>query len=329
MKIAERIARDLGAPDLVDKLIALPANELTSLLLEVTRRRSRTPADLVAQLARDRNVRPTADDPRLLLAVEAHAFAAASAFEPVTLSPVAPLGLNTVLGEIDQNSVLAAARNLEVLADPTTVMALITAQRLTAGAKTASGDDVRLAAAARMLRLQPFDNPAFSPHFAIFALTTGGRGRPRYDFELAALDEHLAAHLAFYDCLAADGYQLADVRVEVADSEGDDARLAAVEAGVFPSLRARFPARDLRARSRPHPRHGLLPRPLPAHRRPRSRRRRAAALRRRHHPSPALVATCWRGLCHGDRAAAIAARRTKVGWAQDQSSRQATSGARG
>jgi len=236
MKIAERIARDLGAPDLVDKLIALPANELTSLLLEVTRRRSRTPADLLAQLVRDRNVRPTADDPRLLLAVEAHAFAAASAFEPVTLSPVAPLGLNTVLGEIDQNSVLAAARNLEVLADPTTVMALLTAQRM-----ATSGDDVRLAAAARMLRLQPFDNPAFSPHFAIFALTTGGRGRPRYDFELAALEEHLAAHLAFYDRLAADGFQLADVRVEVSDSESDDARLAAVEAIVFPSLRTRFP----------------------------------------------------------------------------------------
>jgi hypothetical protein len=237
MKIAERIARDLGAPDLVDKLIALPANELTSLFLEVTRRRQRTPADLLAQLTRDRNVRPTADDPRLLLAVEAHAFAAASAFEPVTLSPVAPLGLNTVLGEIDQNSVLAAARNLEVLADPTTVMALLTAQRM-----SASGDDVRLAAAARMLRLQPFDNPAFSPHFAIFALTTGGRGRPSYDFELAALEEHLAAHLDFYDRLAATGYQLADVRVEVSDSEGDEARLAAVEAGVFPSLRARFGA---------------------------------------------------------------------------------------
>ena len=38
--IAGRIARELGAPELVDKLIALPASELTSLLLEVTRRRT-------------------------------------------------------------------------------------------------------------------------------------------------------------------------------------------------------------------------------------------------------------------------------------------------
>ena len=81
MKIHERIARELGVPDLVDKLIALPPNELTSLLLEVTRRRARQPADLVAQFARDRAVHPGNDDPRALLTVETHAYAAASAFE--------------------------------------------------------------------------------------------------------------------------------------------------------------------------------------------------------------------------------------------------------
>ncbi|HWE31134.1 MAG TPA: hypothetical protein VHB97_24165, partial [Polyangia bacterium] len=182
MSIAARIARDLGAPDLVDTLAALPASELTSLLLEVTRRRTRTPADLLAQYARDRAVQPTADDPRALLAVEAHAFAAAEAFAPVTLSPVAPLGLNVVLGEIDQNSTLAAVRNLEVLADPTTVLALETARARPADAV------IRKCAAARMLRMQPCDNPAFSPHFAIFALTSGGRARAHNAFELEALD---------------------------------------------------------------------------------------------------------------------------------------------
>ena len=61
MTPAERIARDLGMPDLVERLVDVPANELTSLLLEVTRRRKRTPADLLAQYARDRIVRPTSD----------------------------------------------------------------------------------------------------------------------------------------------------------------------------------------------------------------------------------------------------------------------------
>lgn len=238
MTIAERIARDLGTPDLVAKLIALPANELTSLLLDVFRGRSarRTPIDLLAQAARDRNVRPTTDDPRALLTVEAHAFAAAAAFSPTTLSPVAPLGLNVVLGEIDQNSVLAAARNLEVLADPTTVLALQTVQER-------RGDVVvRKCAAARMLRLQPFDNPAFSPHFALFALTSGGRARAAHGFELDALEEHLAVHLSLLDRCAADGFRIAGVRVEVADTDGDaPGRLATVESRLFPSLQSRFP----------------------------------------------------------------------------------------
>ncbi|HEX9103467.1 MAG TPA: hypothetical protein VF997_14745, partial [Polyangia bacterium] len=214
----------------------MPANELSSLLLAVMRGRKRTPADLLAQFARDRTVRPTADDPRALLAVEAHAFAAAAAFTPVTLSPVAPLGLNVVLGDIDQNSTLAALRNTEVLADPTTVLALATALERPTDAV------VKKCAAARMLRMQPFDNPAFSPHFAIFALTSGGRARADHGFELEALLDHLTAHLELYERLAADGYRIADVRVEVADSANDDARLAAVEARVFPSLRARFPS---------------------------------------------------------------------------------------
>jgi hypothetical protein len=236
MRIAERIARDLGVPDLVDKLTALPPNELTSLLLEVTRRRRRTPADLLAQYARDRACKPTSDDPRALVAVEAHAFAAAAGFTPVALSPVAPLGLNVVLGEIAQSSTLAAVRNLEVLADPTTVLALQTALERTGDAI------VRKCAVARMLRMQPFDNPAFSRHFALFALTTGGRARAGHAFDLDALAEHVAAHLTLLERVRADGYDVRDVRVEVADSEGDaPGRLAAVEKQVFPSLAANFP----------------------------------------------------------------------------------------
>lgn len=236
MSIAGRIARELGAPDLVDKLSALPANELTSLLLEVTRRRKRSPKDLLDQYARDKTVRPTADDPRALLGVEAHAFAAASAFSPVTLSPVAPLGLNVVLGDIDQNSTLAALRNCEVLADPTTVLALETARERPSGDAT-----IRKCAAARMLRMQPFDNPSFSPHFAIFALTSGGRARADHGFEIEAVADHLGAHLELYARLKGDGYRLADLRVEIADTDGDEARLAAAEERLFPPLRARFP----------------------------------------------------------------------------------------
>jgi hypothetical protein len=233
-KIAARIARELGAPDLVDKLIALPQNELTSLLLEVFRRRPRSSADLLAQYKRGGAAAPSRTDARLTAAVEAHAFAAAAGFEALALSPVAPLGLNAVLGDIDQNSTLAALRGLEVLADPTTVMALESAAR-----RKRDEREVRLCAAGRMLRMQPFDNPAYSPHFALFAMTSAGRDSGAYGFERAALAEQLRVHLGFLARLGSDGYRIAEVRVELADTERDAGRLAAAEA-LFETLRPQF-----------------------------------------------------------------------------------------
>ncbi len=50
-------------------------------------------------------------------------------FEAVDLSPVCGLGLNRVLGEIDQNNVLTTIRNAEVLGDPTPALALECARR--------------------------------------------------------------------------------------------------------------------------------------------------------------------------------------------------------
>src|SRR4051812_19757475 len=65
-----------------------------------------------------------------------------------------------------------------------------------AGASTRSRR-VRLCAACRVLRLQPFpDEPGFTQHFALFALVTAGRAQPSYGFEIEALREHVAVHRA-------------------------------------------------------------------------------------------------------------------------------------
>jgi hypothetical protein len=207
----------------------------------VFRRRSgaRTPAELMAQRARAAALAPSPTDARLTAELEREAFAAADAFEALALSPVAPLGLNAVLGGIDQNSTLGALRGMEVLADSTTAMALECARRRRAGE-----GEVRLCATARVLRLQPFDNPAFTPHFALFGLVNAGRDRGGLAFELAALEQHLRAHLGFLARAAAAGYRVAAPRVEIADTARDRAsewRLAEVEARLLPSLRRDFP----------------------------------------------------------------------------------------
>jgi len=240
--LARRIARALGDETLVTKLAALSASELTSLLLEVSRERARrrSPAELLAQYARGDALAPSPVDPRVLIAVEAAAYAAAPDFEAIGLAPVSPLGLNQVLGEIDQNSVLSATRNLEIIGDPTTQMALEIAQRRRAARDT----EVRLCAIATLMRMQPLPHPSFTRHFRILALASGGRDRGSFAFERDALISHARAHLTLLTRLHAGDYQFDDMRLEVSDTEpaGDGARrLAVVESDVFPAITREFP----------------------------------------------------------------------------------------
>ena len=81
-----------------------------------------------------------------------------------------PAGLNTVLGRIDQDNVLATVRGSEVMADPTAALALEAAVRRRAGDGT-----VRLATTHRVLRLQPLSGEGIVlRHFRLLALVTAG-----------------------------------------------------------------------------------------------------------------------------------------------------------
>ena len=96
----------------------LPASRLWSLLLEVAQARAaaRRPAELVEQWDRDRFVQPAPVDQRSLVEVDRHLLAAASAFESIELSPVAPLGL-LIMGPHRQGVVGAARHRSRVRSD--------------------------------------------------------------------------------------------------------------------------------------------------------------------------------------------------------------------
>src|SRR4051812_48376425 len=90
----------------------LPASRLWSLLLEIAEVRAagRRPADLVAQWERDRFLQPAPVEQRSLVEIDRHLLAAASAFESIELSPVAPLGVCSGMGHASQNKVLSTVR---------------------------------------------------------------------------------------------------------------------------------------------------------------------------------------------------------------------------
>ena len=228
-------ATDAIGTESFDKLAAeLPGSELQSLLLEVMRRRamSRTPADVLAQYRRDRFVRPSAIDQRVLVELDGHLLAVAERFAAIELSPVAPLGTCSTLGLTDQNRTLTALRGTEVVSDPTNVLALECGERL----RSAPGEHVHLATSQRVIRAQPFpDKPGYAAHFRIFVLASGGREREDHAFAVESLVLHITTMQRALDRLEQHGYRFGARRVDVlatAERAALADRVAAATGGV-------------------------------------------------------------------------------------------------
>jgi hypothetical protein len=218
-KITRRILADTGIPRLFSVLAEdLPAGDLQSLLLSVFQHRARAlrEPDLSAHPKRSALTTPSTVDARLFNTFDRVAFQTAAGFEAVDLSPVDPLGTATVLGGIDQNNVLATIRNAEVLGDSTPSLALECARRRRdLGARTPA--PLRLASSHRVVRLQPFDFPGYTPHFRLFTLVSAGRDTGSSSFELQHLGEHVRFYLHLFRALNREGFHLASPLVEISD----------------------------------------------------------------------------------------------------------------
>jgi len=204
----------------------LSASDLQSLLLEVFQSRTATlgERDVLARV--DRGLMAASKvNARLFNLFDRIAFEEAREFEAVELSPVGPLGLNKVLGEIGQNSVLTTIRNAEVLGDSTMALGLECYRRRKDLALR--GADLRLCCSHRLIRLQPFDFPGFVPHFRLFALVSAGRDRGSYAFEVQHLAEHIRFYLSLFRGLNQHGFQVGDSLIEISDTAITRALLAA------------------------------------------------------------------------------------------------------
>jgi hypothetical protein len=183
----------------------MPATELWSLLLSVMERRAatRTAAGLMQQWQSDRFVEPAYIDQRTALELDRHLFAAAADFEALELSPLAPLGSCSVVAPTSQNRVVSTVRGTEVLADPTNVLALESAQRL----RKRPTAVVKLATSHRCVRAQALPKrPGFAAHFRLFCLTTAGHETKDQALTVEALIEQIRTHLQALDLLEQHGY---------------------------------------------------------------------------------------------------------------------------
>ncbi len=200
-QITDRIERELGLPGLAALLAdRLEASDLSSLLLEVQRRRverKRGP-DVLADYAKNRFVSPSATAPARFLAWDRSALSLLPpVFDALELSPLCPLGTCAAVADVAQDWAVATARNTEVVSDATNVLALEAALRRRALLRSdaRSTQAVHLAASHRVVRPQLASSPGFFAHFRLLALCSAARDAGSLRFETDALALHLDFHL--------------------------------------------------------------------------------------------------------------------------------------
>jgi hypothetical protein len=185
----DRVAREIGGMELVDRLAALSGSDFTTVMLEVARRRAarETPATVLRRYQHDRFVRPGGTPWRSARRAEDVLLGCLPPdIEVVPLAPLVPLGTHSALATVSQHKVVTAIRACEVAADPTNALALEAAVRRAAQPR----ETVRLAAIQRVVRAQRFPD-GWSAHFALFATVTAGRDRGSRLFEEASIAEQL------------------------------------------------------------------------------------------------------------------------------------------
>jgi len=218
-----RLVRAVGGEEVVEALIRLSPRDLQSLLMHVLAERAEgiRPLDLVAQLERAPVFAPGFVDPRVALDFARAAFAAASEFEAVELSPASPLGGAHALGGVHLNNVLSTTRGAEVVADPTVPLALLAALRRRSPLVRLR--PLRLCALQRVVRMQPPPMPGLLPHFRVFALLTAEQ---RGGEELS-LRQHIEVYLRLFRLLGERGYRFDAIEVAVSDTAAVEHRLGA------------------------------------------------------------------------------------------------------
>jgi hypothetical protein len=227
-KIVDRIAAETGLAELASKLTELLPSDLQSLLLHVYQGRAAAMGvpDLVRNAERSL-LQASQIDARLFNAFDRVAFEVSQAFEAVELAPVCSLGLNSILGGIDQNSVLTTIRNAEVLGDATMPLAVECWRRRKDASRRGDRTPVRLTSSHRVVRLQPFDMPGYVPHFRLFSMVTAGRDTGSLAFEIQHIGEHIRFYLTLFRQLGAHGFHLVRPHVEISDTGMVQSLLAA------------------------------------------------------------------------------------------------------
>jgi hypothetical protein len=233
-KIVRRIEREAGVPNLSEILVErIKPTDLQSLLLQVYQERvkRRSPRDVFSDYISNSFTLPSRCDPAILLEWDRIAFShLPEGFRGIELSPVSPIGSVSRMAPISQDWVLTTIRNMEVVADPTNVLALECAlrrQEFTQSEPT-NATPVHLACSHRVVRAQRYRSPGALQNFRLFSLCSAGRTTGNLRFEIRATTKHIRFYLeSLRDFLGSD-IPLRVTIIDLSPDSHDDAIFSAL-----------------------------------------------------------------------------------------------------
>lgn len=191
--ILKKVLEKFKDPEIYSEIVKLKREDLTTLLLHVfgDRASELRPTDLQAQFESDRFVQPSGVSQKEFNEFDHTSFESLDTdIEVIELSPVAPIGSNSVLTRISQNNILTTSRSTEVMADTVTTLAMECAKR-----RKKSSSPIHLCTSHREVRAQKFeDSTGFLPHFRGISLVSSEKiGRDEKE-----LSEVIKKHIRFY-----------------------------------------------------------------------------------------------------------------------------------
>ena len=177
--------------------------------------------DVINQYRQNRFIQPCDLSQKELLGFDSLIFRVVpEEFESTELSPVSPLGANSLLTKINQKNILSTDINIEVVADVTMSLMLecIKKRSRLLRDNPINSQEINLCASHRCVRLQQFTKDlGFTPHFRVFGACTAGRDIGHEKFESENLIKHISIYLDILEAANKNGYFPEEISVSFSD----------------------------------------------------------------------------------------------------------------
>lgn len=215
--VVGKVAEKIGGPEVYNKLKDLKGEDLQALMVSLYADRvaDLQPKDLLKQAIENRFLTIAPVSQKDIIEFDGIAMKVLPEdVESIQFAPLGPLGTNSVLCGLDQKTVIATSRNIEVIADCSPLLAIEYAKKRKAG----QSGTVSMFTSERVTRAQNFNIKGFTSHFQAGFLFSADKFGGRWEL----LGQLLEKHISFYLDLIQEGnasgkYEAKKIKVSISN----------------------------------------------------------------------------------------------------------------